>query len=107
MGDPRAQVELSTTESRIKFLTRTVYDLLQTPASKNKWYEEDERCNLCNERGTLNHILVGCKTTLSQGRYTWRHNKLDQVAFAAGWKFRHLGAGLLTTAQLPKRCNKN
>ena len=54
MGGPRAQVELSTTESRIKFLTRTVYDLLQTPASKNKWYEEDERCNLCNEIGILN-----------------------------------------------------
>ena len=81
MGEPRAQVELSTTESRIKFLTRTVYDLLQTPASKNKWYEEDERCNLCNEIGILNHILVGCKTTLSQGRYTWRHNKVLQELF--------------------------
>ena len=72
---------LGITESRIKFLTRAMYDLLLTLANKNKWYGEGNRCNLCNERGTLNHILVGCKTTLSQGRYTWRHNKVLQELF--------------------------
>ena len=72
---------LGTTESRIKFLTRAVYDLLLTLANKNKWYGEGNRCNLCNERGTLNHILVGCKTALSQGRYMWRHNKVLQELF--------------------------
>ena len=72
---------LGTTESRIKFLTRAVYDFLPTLSNKNKWYGEDERCNLCNERGTLNHILVGCKTALSQGRYMWRHNKVLQELF--------------------------
>ena len=51
---------LGTTETRIAFLTKAVYDLLPTPANDSKWYEEDERCNLCNERGTLNHILTGC-----------------------------------------------
>ncbi|KAJ8385450.1 hypothetical protein AAFF_G00189020 [Aldrovandia affinis] len=30
---------------------------------------------------TLRHILTGCKTSLSQGRYTWRHNQvLRQLA---------------------------
>ena len=72
---------LGTTETRIKFLTKAVYDLLPTPANKNKWYGEDERCNLCNERGTLNHILSGCRTALSQGRYTWRHNKVLQELY--------------------------
>ena len=72
---------LSTTETRIKFLTKSVYDLLPTPANKNKWFGEDERCNLCNERGTLNHILTGCKTALAQGRYTWRHNKVLQMIY--------------------------
>ena len=43
-----------------------------------KWFGEDERCKLCNEKGTLNHILAGCKTALSQGGYTWRHNKVLQ-----------------------------
>ena len=72
---------LGTTETRIKFLTKAVYDLLPTPANKSKWFGEDERCNLCSERGTLNHILTGCKTALAQGRYTWRHNKVLQELF--------------------------
>ena len=67
---------INTSETRIKFLTKAVYDLLPTPANKNKWFGEEAKCNLCNERGTLNHILTGCKTALSQGRYTWRHNKV-------------------------------
>ncbi|MDF5005192.1 hypothetical protein P3575_24320, partial [Vibrio parahaemolyticus] len=25
---------------------------------------------------TLRHILSGCKVSLSQGRYTWRHNQV-------------------------------
>ena len=72
---------LGTTETRIKFLTKAVYDLLPTPANKSKWFGEDERCNLCNERGTLNHILTGCRTALAQGRYTWRHNKVLQEIY--------------------------
>ena len=67
---------INTSETRIKFLTKAVYDLLPTPANKNKWFGEEAKCNLCNERGTLNHILTGCKTALSQGRYTWRHNQV-------------------------------
>ena len=69
---------INTSETRIKFLTKSVYDLLPTPANKSKWFGEDDRCNLCSERGTLNHILSGCKTALSQGRYTWRHNRVLQ-----------------------------
>merc|ERR1711923_439072 len=69
---------INTSETRIKFLTKAVYDLLPTPANKNKWFGEEAKCNLCNERGTLNHILTGCKTALSQGRYTWRRNRVLQ-----------------------------
>ena len=72
---------LGTTETRIKFLTKAVYDLLPTPANKSKWYGEEDTCNLCQERGTLNHILTGCRTALSQGRYTWRHNKVLQEIY--------------------------
>ena len=54
---------LGTTETRIAFLTKAMYDLLPTLANKSKWYGEDERCNLCNEKDTLNHILTRCKTT--------------------------------------------
>ena len=42
--------------------------LLSILANKGKWYGKD---NLYPKRGTLNHILTGCKTALAQGRYTW------------------------------------
>ena len=63
-------------EERIRFLIKSVYDLLPTPANKNIWFKTEEKCMLCGEHSTLNHILAGCKIALSQGRYKWRH---DQV----------------------------
>ena len=32
---------------------------------------------------SLKHILVGCKTSLTQGRYTWRHNQVLKCLAAA------------------------
>ena len=31
-------------------------------------------CKLCTDVGSLKHILSGCKTSLSQGCFMWRHN---------------------------------
>ena len=70
-------------EARLTFLMKSVYDLLPTPANKNRWFKTDEfNCMLCGKAGTtLNHILTGCKVALAQGRYTWRHNKvLEEIA---------------------------
>ena len=69
-------------ESRLAFLVKAVYDLLPTPANKNRWYKTEEfKCQLCGETATLNHILTGCKVALAQGRYTWRHNRvLEEIA---------------------------
>ena len=33
-------------------------------------------CPLCPSPAKLKHILVGCKTGLTQGCYTWRHNQV-------------------------------
>ena len=67
-------------EARLKFLVKSVYDLLPTPQNKNVWFNtEEHRCVLCGERGTLNHILSSCKIALCQGRYTYRHNKVLRV----------------------------
>ena len=63
-------------EGRLKFLVKSVYDLLPTPSNKNLWYGTEESCPLCGGVGTLAHILSGCPTALGQGRYRWRH---DQV----------------------------
>ena len=72
---------ISTSETSLKFLVKSVYDLLPTPSNKNIWFGGEETCKLCGENGTLSHILSSCKFALAQGRYTWRHNQvLRQIA---------------------------
>uniref|UniRef100_A0A0L8IBV9 Uncharacterized protein n=1 Tax=Octopus bimaculoides TaxID=37653 RepID=A0A0L8IBV9_OCTBM len=62
---------------RISFLPRPVYDTLPTPANLHRWgLREDQLCRLCGERGTLAHILAGCRVALSQGRYKWHHDRV-------------------------------
>ncbi|KAK0135439.1 Retrovirus-related Pol polyprotein from type-1 retrotransposable element R2 [Merluccius polli] len=67
---------------RISFMLRAVYDTLPTPVNLHRWgMREDPRCKLCGGKGTMAHILSGCKTALTQGRYRWRHDKvLAQLA---------------------------
>ena len=68
-------------EESLKFLIKSVYDLLPTPANKNRWFGSDEKCTLCGGNGTLNHVLSGCRVALGQGRYKWRHDQvLKEVA---------------------------
>lgn len=65
---------------RISFLLRSVYDTLPSPVNLAKWgLREDPLCRLCGKRGTLAHILSGCHTALTQGRYRWRHDKVLMV----------------------------
>ena len=74
---------ITSSETSLKFLIKSVYDLLPTPANKNVWFNtEENRCALCDQAGTLNHILSGCKVALQQGRYKWRHDKvLRELAY--------------------------
>ncbi len=41
--------------------------------------EGDVLCGLCGGKGTMAHILSGCKIALTQGRYRWRHDKVLAV----------------------------
>ncbi|KAL7852193.1 hypothetical protein SRHO_G00179780 [Serrasalmus rhombeus] len=53
---------------RISFLLRSVYDTLPSPVHLHTWgLREDPLCKLCDKRGTLAHILSGCKTSLTRG----------------------------------------
>ena len=62
---------------RISFLIRAVYDLLPTNANLVRWGKKDDAtCPLCQGRQTTEHVLSSCKVALSQGRYTWRHNRV-------------------------------
>lgn len=62
--------------SRLSFIIRATYDILPSPTNLNVWLGEDPACSLCSAPANLKHILVGCKTSLTQGRYTWRHNQV-------------------------------
>ncbi|GFO26357.1 hypothetical protein PoB_005286200 [Plakobranchus ocellatus] len=64
---------------RISFLIRSVYDLLPSNANLVRWGKKDDpTCPLCQGRQTTEHVLSSCKVALSQGRYTWRHNRVLQ-----------------------------
>ncbi|GFN81146.1 reverse transcriptase [Plakobranchus ocellatus] len=64
---------------RISFFNRSVYDLLPSNANLVRWgKKEDPSCPLCQDRQTTEHVLSSCKVALSQGRYTWRHNRVLQ-----------------------------
>ena len=61
----------------IKFMLNACIDTLPTPANLRRWkYSSSDKCKLCGNRGTTNHILNCCKVMLETGRYTWRHNNL-------------------------------
>ena len=60
---------------RLSFRIRSVYDLLPTPANLCRWgLTDDPKCSLCDRPGTLEHVLSTCSTSLTQGRYRWRHD---------------------------------
>lgn len=64
-------------QARLSFLIRSTYNTLSCPCNLHQWFGSEEGCTLCNTpNANLQHILSGCKTALSQGRYRWRH---DQV----------------------------
>ena len=67
---------------KASFTIRAAYDVLPSPKNLSQWYGEDPTCSLCPTPATLKHILVGCKTGLTQGRYTWRHNQVLQCLAA-------------------------
>ncbi len=62
--------------ARLSFVIRATYDLLPSPQNLKEWYGEDPACSLCQVPASLRHILSGCTTSLTQGRYTWRHNQV-------------------------------
>ena len=60
---------------RLKFLLRSVYDLLLSPVNLHRGgLVEDPRFHLCDKPGIMQHALSSCQTALSQGRYRWRRD---------------------------------
>ena len=67
----------SATPWQLKFLLRSVYDVLPTPTNLCTWgLSAEPNCHMCSKPANLEHILSSCRVSLTQGRYRWRH---DQV----------------------------
>ncbi|KAI2651779.1 Armadillo-like helical domain-containing protein 4 [Labeo rohita] len=63
-------------EKQLSFIIRATYDILPVPTNLHQWWGEDPGFALCFRPASLKHILTGCKVSLTQGRYTWHHNKV-------------------------------
>ena len=69
---------------RLSFIIRSVYDLLTSPANLCRWgLTDDTNCILCDRSGTLEHVLSSCSTSVTQGRYRWRHDTV--LSELVGW----------------------
>ena len=61
----------------MSFALKSVTNSLATPDNLKIWGKRHvSQCPLCNNSGTLQHILNFCPVALQQGRYTWRHNSV-------------------------------
>lgn len=64
-------------KARLSFLIRATYDTLPSPKNLHQWLGTEQSCDLCETiNASLQPVLSGCKTALTQGRLRWRH---DQV----------------------------
>lgn len=65
---------------QLSFRLRSVYDLLPSPSNLCLWNITDTpNCKLCDKPANIKHILNACKTSLTGGRYKWRHDRVLSV----------------------------
>ena len=66
----------------LKFLSNACIDTLPINVNLKRWNKRSSvACKLCSNKETLLHVLNNCKTMLTQGRYTWRHNSVLNYIF--------------------------
>lgn len=62
---------------QIKFLMCSVYDVLPTPSNLHIWgIAENPSCTLCGKTANLEHVLSACRSSLADGKFRWRHDKI-------------------------------
>jgi hypothetical protein len=63
----------------LKFAVNSIIDTLPTFTNLKRWEKcASVNCQLCGNmvKQTLFHVLVHCKHTLDQKRFTWRHDSI-------------------------------
>ena len=62
-----------------KFALNSSLETLPTADNLKRWGKRvSDLCVICNGQGkqTLNHVLSSCTVSLTQGRFTWRHDSV-------------------------------
>jgi hypothetical protein len=62
-------------QGTLKFLLNASIDTLPTASNLVKWNKKtSDKCKQCKNVETTSHILNGCKVSLENGKFLWRHN---------------------------------
>ena len=62
------------------FTIRYLNNTLPNMSSMFIWgHSESKACPLCHSNQTLGHVVAGCKSSLDQGKYTWRHDSVLNI----------------------------
>ena len=88
-------------QARLSFLIRATYDTLPCPRNLHQWLGTEQACTLCGtNNASLQHVLSGCRTALTQGRLRWRHDQiLRKLAEIVETLRRNTGRGETAGAQ--------
>ena len=64
-------------KNTLKFVLNSTLDTLPSNSNLFQWGKApSDKCKNCGGRETTSHILVGCPTSLNQGRFTYRHDNI-------------------------------
>ena len=67
-----------------KFLINSCSDTLNHNSNLVRWGKRtNDRCPVCGNKETLQHVLNICSIYLEQGRFTWRHNNILNYIWSA------------------------
>ena len=68
-----------------KFIANSQLDVLPTQVNLCRWGKSNSKeCPLCGGYATLHHVISNCPVSLTQGRYTWRHDRILQYLHNLG-----------------------
>ena len=70
-------VQKSLPKNIYNFTIRYLNNTLPNMSNMFMWgHSGNKACQLCHHNQTLGHVVAGCKSSLDQGRYTWRHDSV-------------------------------
>ena len=72
---------MSLPQPLVSFCIQSAFNILPCPSNLFRWkLSEDSSCSLCKSpKATVAHVLSGCKITLDQQCYTYRHDSILRI----------------------------